>query len=76
LIFNEKYYDTMKVTDLSYMPNGIININDPMSEVIKIFHKTGNYNLPVLNKGKYVGFISRANIFSAFQQELDELSEE
>lgn len=76
LIFNEKYYDAMKVSDLSYMPNGIINLNDPMSEVIKIFHNTGNYNLPVLDKGKYVGFISRANIFSAFQQELDDLSEE
>lgn len=76
LIFKEKFYDTMKVKDLSYMPNGIINLTDPMNEVIKIFHNTGNYNLPVLDKGKYVGFVSRANIFSAFQQELDYLSEE
>lgn len=76
LIFNEKYYDTLKVSDLSYMPKDIINLNDPMAEVIKVFHNTGNYNLPVLDKNKYVGFISRANIFSAFQQELDYLSEE
>ncbi|MGQ9847010.1 MAG: chloride channel protein [Bacteroidales bacterium] len=76
LIFNEKYYDTLKVSDLSFMPNEIINLNDPMSEVIKVFHKTGNYNLPVLDKNKYVGFVSRAKIFSAFQQELDYLSEE
>lgn len=76
LIFNEKYYDSMQVKDLSYMPNGIINLTDSMNEVIKIFHNTGNYNLPVLNNGKYVGFVSRANIFSAFQQELDYLSEE
>jgi len=76
LIFKSEYYDTLKVSDLSYMPNGIVNLNDPMIEVIKIFHNTGNYNLPVLDKGKYVGFISRAQIFSAFQQEMDYLSEE
>jgi len=76
LIFKSEYYDTLKVSDLSYMPNFCVNLNDPMIEVIKIFHKTGNYNLPVLDKGKYVGFISRAQIFSAFQQEMDYLSEE
>ncbi|NSW45116.1 MAG: chloride channel protein [Bacteroidales bacterium] len=76
LIFKSEYYDTLKVSDLSYMPNGIVNLNDPMIEVIKIFHNTGNFNLPVLDKGKYVGFISRAQIFSAFQQEMDYLSDE
>ncbi len=68
LIFNQQYYDTIKVSDLSFMPNGIVNINDSMSDVIKTFHDTGNYNLPVVDHGKYIGFISRANIFSAFKK--------
>lgn len=76
LIFNEKYYDSLQVKDLSFKPNCIINVKDPMSDVIKVFRNSGNYNLPVVDNGKYVGFVSRANIFSAFQQELDYLSEE
>jgi CIC family chloride channel protein len=76
LIFNQTFYDTLKVNDLSYMPGGIIDINDSTNEVIKIFYETGDYNLPVLDKGKYVGFVSRAAIFTAFQHEVDYLSEE
>jgi CIC family chloride channel protein len=76
LIFKQELYDKIRVSDLYFMPEATIDINDSMENVVKIFYKTGNYNIPVVDKGKYVGFVSRANIFTAFQKEIDYLSEE
>ncbi len=76
MIFNEKFYDTVKVSDLFFVPNTILDINDSVFKAIKMFRESGNYNIPVIDNGKYVGFVSRANIMSAFQQEIYEHSEE
>ncbi|MBN2175851.1 MAG: chloride channel protein [Bacteroidales bacterium] len=56
--------------------NEIVSINDTMESVMEKFRQTGNYNLLVLNKGKYVGFVSRANIFNAYRQTLIDVSQE
>jgi len=44
--------------------------------VAQKFHNTVHYNLPVLSGGKYIGFLSRANVFSAYRKMLKEFSEE
>lgn len=46
----------------------------PMDVVMDKFRKTGYYNLPVIDNGKYVGFVSRANIFSAYRKTLIDVS--
>ncbi|MCX7862451.1 MAG: chloride channel protein [Bacteroidales bacterium] len=76
IIFNDKFYDTMKVSDLYVMPENVIQLNDPMSKVMKIFQKTDAYNLPVVDRGKYVGFLSKATVMSAFQQKVYHQSDE
>jgi chloride channel protein, CIC family len=53
-----------------------ISIDDSMDSVMEKFNQTGNYNLVVLNKGKYVGFVSRANVFNAYRQTLIDVSHE
>lgn len=45
-----------------------------MEVVMDKFRKTGYYNLPVIDNGKYVGFVSRANIFSAYRKTLIDVS--
>ena len=53
-----------------------VNINDTMESVMEKFNQTGNYNLVVLDQGKYVGFVSRANVFNAYRQTLIDVSHE
>jgi CIC family chloride channel protein len=47
-----------------------------METVASKFQRSGKYNLVVLNNGKYVGFVSRANVFSKYRQLLKDFSEE
>ena len=56
--------------------NEKVSLNDTMENVMEKFKRTGNYNLVVLNKGKYVGFVSRANVFNAYRQTLIDVSQE
>ncbi|MCF8368600.1 MAG: chloride channel protein [Bacteroidales bacterium] len=56
--------------------NEKVSVDDTMESVMEKFKQTGNYNLVVLNKGKYVGFVSRANIFNAYRQTLIDVSHE
>ncbi|MBE9491448.1 MAG: chloride channel protein, partial [Bacteroidetes bacterium] len=76
IIFKPEKYDEVKVNSLMYMPNTLIDPDESMEEVAKKFQKTGNYNLPVLKDGKYVGFISRANVFSEYRRLLKDFSDE
>ncbi len=76
LIFNEKFYDTVTVADLSVEPENVIQLNDPMSKAMKMFHETGSFNLPVVENGKYKGFLSKATVMTAFQKKIYAQSEE
>jgi len=58
------------------LANEKVQVNDSMESVMEKFNRTGNYNLVVLNKGKYVGFVSRANVFNAYRQTLIDVSHE
>ncbi len=52
-----------------------VSTTDTMEAVMFKFKSTGYYNLPVIDYGKYVGFVSRANIFTAYREVLNELSD-
>jgi CIC family chloride channel protein len=41
-----------------------------MQQVAEIFETSNYYNLPVVNKGKYVGFVSRAKVFSNYRKKM------
>jgi chloride channel protein, CIC family len=47
-----------------------------MEEVAHKFEQCSHYNLPVLKDGKYIGFISRANVFSKYRSMIKSFSEE
>lgn len=38
--------------------------------VMKKFDETGAWNLPVINEGEYVGFISKSSIFANYRSKL------
>ncbi|HZK94041.1 MAG TPA: chloride channel protein [Prolixibacteraceae bacterium] len=67
LIFKQEVYDKIKLTELMYMPEHWISPHDSMDEVVDKFESSGRFNLAVIDKGKYIGFISRAKVFSNYR---------
>lgn len=76
IIFQPEMYDKVFVRDIMYMPNEKVSPSDSMEDVAKIFQKTSHYNIPVVEQGKYIGFVSRANVFSAYRKMLRDLSDD
>ncbi|MEI6682632.1 MAG: chloride channel protein [Bacteroidota bacterium] len=76
IMFDQSIYDVTYVRDLLFMPDYAINPNDSMDVVIQLFEQSDRYNLPVLLDGKYIGFISRANVFSQYRELLRKFSED
>ncbi len=76
IMFDQSIYDVTFVKDLLIVPDYSINPNDSMESVIQFFQQSDRYNLPVLQDGKYLGFISRANVFSQYRKLLRKFSDD
>jgi len=76
LMFEQNLYEKISVRDLMYMPEFFIASTDPMDVIVEKFKTCKRYNLAVLDDGKYVGFISRARVFSAYRDTMADLSYE
>ncbi len=70
IIFKPELYDSVLVKDLMYMPEYFISPDDSMEELVEMFRKSSRFNVAVIDKGKYLGFISRANAFTAYRNQL------
>ncbi len=76
IMFQQELYKTTFVKDLMSIPPSYIDKEENIEAVMDAFRKTGAWNLPVLDKGYYVGFISKSRIFSRYRELLIEFSEE
>ncbi|HAH57991.1 MAG: chloride channel protein [Lentimicrobium sp.] len=76
IIFDHTLYDKTFVRNLMFMPQNIVHTHDTMESVARVFSESKDYNLPVLENGKYRGFVSRANVFSAYRKLVKEYSQE
>lgn len=70
IMFRPDLYKKMHVTRFMTMPPDRIDVSMPMEEVMKIFDKTNAWNLPVVDQGKYVGFVSKSKIFNSYRRVL------
>ncbi len=76
LIFKPEIYETTFIADLMTITENIVDTKESMQEVADKFHKTGSYNMPIVENGVYIGFISRANLFSSYRRKLKYFSED
>jgi CIC family chloride channel protein len=76
IIFNTELYQKVAIREIMQTPPAVIDRNEKMERVLELFEKTGAWNLPVTENGKYAGFISRSKIFSAYRQLLREFSDD
>ncbi|MGF1584343.1 MAG: chloride channel protein [Bacteroidales bacterium] len=76
IIFKPAQYDKIIVRDIMIIPHATVSSDENMESVMKKFEDTGAWNLPVLDDKKYVGFISKSKIFSAYRKILVQFSSE
>lgn len=76
IMFRPDLYKRMYVRRFMSAPPAKIEINESMERVMKIFDDTGAWNLPVVDKGKYVGFVSKSKIFNSYRRVLRHYSDD
>lgn len=75
-MFEAEKYGSYFVKDFMTIPPATIGIDEPMELVMNKFEETNAWNLPVIEDGRYVGFVSKAKIFSAYREMLQRFSNE
>lgn len=79
IIFRPELYDSVVVDDLMHpMSEGdIVRSTDTLSDVVEKFKIGDRYNLVVVDADdNYLGFLSRANTFSAYRRFISDTSDE
>jgi CIC family chloride channel protein len=77
LMFDTRRYENTYVSELIAIPPDFVSIHESMESVMLKFEDTGAWNLPVVDKeGKYIGFVSKSKIFSAYRNVLVQFSDE
>lgn len=75
IMFDRELYDT-PVESIMVFPDNVIRPDDPMEEVAAKFQNSGKYNIVVLDGDRYLGYISRANVFLTYRRKLSDLSQD
>ncbi|MUP45319.1 chloride channel protein [Gramella sp. BOM4] len=75
IMFNDKLYDEVKVQDIMQQAPEIIDLEkDRMKDIMQKFQQSDAWNLPVVREGKYVGFISKSKMLTAYRKKLIEVT--
>jgi CIC family chloride channel protein len=70
IMFDEESRKNIIVNTLMHSPPTFVTGKENMRSVMMKFEKTGAWNLPVLEDGKYEGFVSKSRIFNAYRKKL------
>lgn len=76
IMFNNNLYESTIVRDLMTIPPSYLDLSENIDTVMETFEKTEAWNLPVLDKGLYVGFISKSRLYATYRELLVQVSEE
>lgn len=76
IMFRPDLYRKMYVRRFMSMPPARVEVGESMESVMKTFDRTGAWNLPVVENGKYVGFVSKSKIFNSYRRVLRHYSED
>lgn len=76
-MFDEANYSSVHVYNLMKQPLAYVSIDEKAASVLDKFEKTGAWRLPVVDDGnRYLGFISKSRILSAYREALKSISVE
>lgn len=70
-MFDTSRYDTTRITDFMRGAPAYIHYGeDSMQQVMQKFQNSAAWNLPVIKDGKYIGFISKSKLLTAYRRKL------
>ena len=74
-MFKTEQYNTLHVYNFMKSAPAYVYVDEKMDSVMMKFEKTGAWNLPVVERDRtYVGFVSKSKIFSAYREQLKQVS--
>ncbi len=76
IMFRTDLYPKMHVSRFMAAVPATIDMHMPMDKVMDIFDKTNAWNLPVVENGRYIGFISKSKIFNSYRRVLRHFTED
>lgn len=76
IMFRPDLYKRMYVNQFMTLPPAVVDVGQSMERVMNAFDDTGAWNLPVVDNGKYVGFVSKSKIFNSYRRVLRHYSED
>ncbi|MGJ8744234.1 chloride channel protein [Polaribacter sp.] len=75
IMFDRSLYETVFAKEVMQKPPEIIEVGkDRMTDIMKKFQKSGAWNLPVIQDNKYIGFISKSKLLTAYRNKLIEVT--
>jgi CIC family chloride channel protein len=76
IMFRSDQYESITVLSLLSIPPAFVEPSENMDTVMNKFEVTEAWNLPVVENGKYIGFISKSKIFNSYRRLLMDVSQE
>ena len=71
IMFDQSLYTEVVARDVMQAPPEIIDLNkDRMTDIMKKFQDSSAWNLPVIRDDKYIGFISKSKLLTAYRRQL------
>ena len=76
-MFRTELYNRFTVSQVMTPVKAVLNMNDPMADVMKKFEMTSSFNLPVVDIDNHLqGFISRTRMYSMYRKMVADYSTE
>lgn len=70
IMFDAEKQDSIMVKQLMHSPPEILLDTENMQSAMEKFEKSGAWNLPVIQNGRYLGFVSKSRIFNTYRNRL------
>ncbi|TVZ56690.1 CIC family chloride channel protein [Lutibacter sp. Hel_I_33_5] len=74
IMFDREMYDKVTVETVMKTAPGIIFYTDSVEKIMQKFKESNAWNLPVIKDHKYVGFISKSKLLTAYRNKLIEVT--
>jgi CIC family chloride channel protein len=72
LLMNQDFDHSMAVSSIMSIPSFKVNISHTFIDVMHLFDKSELNFLPVVEKGTFIGFISRIKVYNAYREKMKE----
>ncbi|MDO8967696.1 MAG: chloride channel protein [Algoriphagus sp.] len=70
IMFDIEKQESVLVRQLMHSPPEILLVTENMQSAMEKFERSGAWNLPVVEEGRYLGFVSKSRIFNTYRKRL------